>query len=132
MSFSILKCSAAISKSSIFAPRAIQTASFATKKISNYANDLILLKGFHDAASANADGKIHVDNALDLFAKLKAMSVPGNEYPQGRKHIVAYAREEYEWADGADKAFKKGLQAWTTERRALTLEVKKSKEQPKN
>ena len=87
----------------------------------------MLLKGFHDAATANADGRIHVDNALDLFAKLKAMAVPGNEYPQGRKHIVAYARGEYEWAEGADQAFRKGIHEWTTERRALAREVKKSK-----
>lgn len=129
MSSSILRCFAATSKfnrgNATFAPLAIQTASFATKKISNYTNDLILLKEFHDAATANADGCIHVDNANALVEKIKSMAVPGNEYPAGRKQIVAYARVEYQWAEGADNAFKKGITTWSGERRAVVAKMKK-------
>lgn len=108
-------------------------ATFATKKPTNYADDLAILDGFHTAAAANADGCIHVDNALEMFKRIKALATPGNEYPDGRKHIVAYVRAEYSWAEGADAAFKKCVTDWSTERRAITLQAKKDsgEQQPK-
>lgn len=109
----------------------VPKAFFSSKGNANYENDLAILKGFQSASAANADGCIHIDNAEALFNKIKAMAVPGNEYPQGRKHIVAYARTEYKWADGADAAFKKGMIAWSTERRAAARLIKLEKATPK-
>lgn len=107
------------------------TATFASKMSPNYANDLSIMEGFHKAAAANADGCIHVDNALDMFGKIKAMAIPGNEYPEGRKLIVAYARTEYTWAEGADAAFKKGVSDWSAERRATIRQLKKDQKDQK-
>lgn len=100
-------------------------ATFSSKKPASYAEDLAIMEGFHKAAIANADGCIHIDNAQDMFRKIKALAVPGREYPDGRKHIVAYARAEYTWAEGADAAFKKCVTEWSTERRAVARNLKK-------
>jgi hypothetical protein len=124
MSASIVNCV----RNSIKSQRGVffqSRATFAVKKPTNYADDISILEGFHKAATANADGCIHVDNAQEMFRKIKAMSVPGNEYPDGRKHIVAYVRAEYSWAEGADAAFKKCVTDWSTERRGIARQAKK-------
>ena len=72
---------------------------------------------FHKAAAANADGKIHIDNAEEMIRKIKEVATPGQEYPQGRKHVVAYARLAYQWQDGADALFKDSIRKWSLERK---------------
>lgn len=98
--------------------RVFPKASFASKPETEFEKDAALMQAFHACATANSDGKIHMDNAEQMVRKIKEMSSPGLEYTQGRKHIVAYARTAYQWQDGADKAFKESIRNWATERKA--------------
>ena len=93
-------------------------ANFATKPMSEFEKDMHIMTQFQQAASANTDGKIHLDNAENMVRMLKEIATHGNEYPQGRKHIIAYARTQYAWADGADALFKMQIMKWSHDRKA--------------
>lgn len=114
------KSSLRVQRSNVaFSAVTLPRASFSSKNLT-YANDMILLNGFHDGAAANADGAISLDNANDMLAKMKAMSTPDNVSSAGRKFILAYVRAQYTWTPEADASFRKGIIDWTTERRALS------------
>ena len=76
------------------------------------------MHAFQSAASKNGDNKIDAKEAGVLVNKIKELATPGQEYPQGRKHIVAYARLMYEWTPEADSEFRINIRNWSTERRA--------------
>lgn len=79
---------------------------------------------FQQAAVANADGCIHMDNAENMVRLLKEIATADNEYPQGRKHVIAYARTQYKWVDGADALFKTQIMKWSSERKAAKRAAK--------
>ena len=93
-------------------------ANFATKPMTEFEKDMHIMTQFQQAASANTDGKIHLDNAENMVRVLKDIATHGNEYPQGRKHIIAYARTQYAWAEGADALFKMQIMKWSHDRKA--------------
>lgn len=82
------------------------------KEIDGIKYDKELLEAADKAIAGRGDGRISLDDAQDLLAKVK----DGNSYTDVEKATMAYVRDNYKWTEEADKWFRTEIRKWAADK----------------
>jgi DNA-directed RNA polymerase subunit F len=78
------------------------------KEIDGKKYDKELLDAADNAIKGRGDGRISMEDAKDLLAKVK----DGDTYTDIEKDTVAYIRDHYKWTAEADEWFRTEIRKW--------------------
>ncbi len=70
--------------------------------------DAELIEAAEKAVAGRGDGRISLDDAKDLLAKV----MDGNSYTDVEKDTMAYIRDNFKWTEDADEWFRTEIRKW--------------------